>query len=188
MYNSHFTRAIEKYGWDNFQHIIVTRGLTEDEAKWLEVELIKVWDTTNQDKGYNQTFGGDGVKGRITSEETRKKLSESHKGIFAGENNPMYGKNGKLNPMYGKTHTKETRQKMSENHADISGENNPNARVIICVTTNEIFLTINEGSEKYNIHRSSISQCCSGKYKSAGKHPVTKEKLVWMYYDEYLKI
>lgn len=32
------------------------------------------------------------------TEETKKKISESHIGISAGENNPMYGKRGELSP------------------------------------------------------------------------------------------
>ena len=129
-YNQYFTNAINKYGWDNFQHIIVAKGLTEDEAKWLEVELIKIWDSTNKKKGYNITLGGDGSTGRECSEETKRKigdanrgksLSEEHKRKISensphlkGENHPMYGKRGKDNPNYGKTHTEETKKKISE--------------------------------------------------------------------------
>ena len=45
-HNKHFYRAIEKYGWDNFQHIIIARNLTKEEACWLEIELIREWDST----------------------------------------------------------------------------------------------------------------------------------------------
>ena len=75
--NQYFTRAINKYSWDNFTHIIVAKGLTEAEAKWLEIELIREWDTTNIDKGYNISLGGEGGN---CSEETRKKIGEAHKG------------------------------------------------------------------------------------------------------------
>ena len=30
--NSHFKSAIEKYGWDNFEHEIIKRGLTKDDG------------------------------------------------------------------------------------------------------------------------------------------------------------
>ena len=70
----YFWRAIEKYGWDNFKHIIIAKGLIENEAKWLEIELIKIWDTTNPNKGYNISLGGEGAnfyniksKGHISS-------------------------------------------------------------------------------------------------------------------------
>ena len=48
--------------------------------------------------------------GKHHSEETKRKISESHK----GEKNPMYGKFGKDNSMYGKHHSEESKKKMSE--------------------------------------------------------------------------
>ena len=51
--NKYFYRAINKHGWDNFEHIVIAKGLTEEEAKWLEIELIREFDTTNTNKGYN---------------------------------------------------------------------------------------------------------------------------------------
>ena len=92
--NKHFYRAINKYGWDNFEHIIIARSLSEEEAKWLEIELIREFDSTNQEKGYNITLGGEGSNGRKLSDEEKKEISKRTK----GENNPMYGKVGILNP------------------------------------------------------------------------------------------
>lgn len=130
--NGYFIKAINKYGWDNFEHIIIAKGLDEEEAKWLEIELIREWDTTNKDKGYNITLGGDGTSGcnpleRMTDEqlkEWKRKQSEARK----GENNCMYGKHhseetkkklsealkGENNPMYGKNHSEESKKKMNE--------------------------------------------------------------------------
>jgi hypothetical protein len=44
----------------------------------------------------------------IMTDDYRKKISERLK----GENNPMFGKFGKLNPFFGKKHTEETKKKM----------------------------------------------------------------------------
>jgi len=89
--------------------------------------------------------------GKELPEETKKKISESLKGKFSGENNPFYGEDhsGEKNPFYGKHHreesklkisqsnkgksawnkgqalSEEARKNMSKNHADFSGENNP---------------------------------------------------------------
>lgn len=58
---------------------------------------------------------------------------------------------------------------------------------IICLTNGELFNSIVEASIKYNIIASCITRCCQGNRKSAGKHPITGEKMVWMYYDKYIK-
>jgi DNA-binding MarR family transcriptional regulator/ribosomal protein S27E/very-short-patch-repair endonuclease len=55
-------------------------------------------------------------------------------------------------------------------------------RPVICLTTNEIFASLKEAKEKYNIKSSLISS--SGNKKSIGKHPITGEKLRWAYYNK----
>ena len=57
------------------------------------------------------------------------------------------------------------------------------SKKVKCITTNEKFNSIKEASEKYNIYNGDIVNCCKKKRKSAGKHPITGEKLKW----EYLK-
>lgn len=75
----YFAKAIKKYGWDNIKHEILFTNLTKEEAEQKEIELIAYYDTTNHDKGYNIAKGGHGTLGVVASEETRKKLSISHK-------------------------------------------------------------------------------------------------------------
>lgn len=70
-------------------------------------------------------------KNKVITEDTRKKISESHKGKYTGENNPMYGK---PSANKGKHLSEETRKKQSESEKRSwteerrqkqSGENNP---------------------------------------------------------------
>ena len=84
--NKYFTDAINKFGWSNFQHIIIAKGLTKEEAFWLEIELINTWNTTNPNNGYNRTKGGYGTNGWNPSEETRKKMSDAKVGKYTGKN------------------------------------------------------------------------------------------------------
>ena len=144
--NDYFTKAINKYGWDSFEHIIVSKGLDEETAKWLEMELIKIWDSTNRSKGYNITFGGEGTTGWIPSEETRKKISKAQKGRKLseehkrkiGENSKSMWENekyrnkmsekkkGENNPNYGKHHSEETKKKISKSQkGKYIGKNHP---------------------------------------------------------------
>lgn len=97
----HFYNAIEKYGWDEFDHEIIASNLTKDEADNFEKILIQKLDTMNPDIGYNLRAGGSEV---IFSEESKKKMSESHIGLFVGEKHPMYGKK----------HSEESKNKISE--------------------------------------------------------------------------
>ncbi len=55
--NQVFYNAIKKYGWDNFEHIILEEHLTRKEAKEKEIYYIEKYDSFYN--GYNGTFGGD---------------------------------------------------------------------------------------------------------------------------------
>lgn len=48
-----FYNAILKYGWDNFEHIIIKTGLSREEAKELEHELIIKYKSSHKKYGYN---------------------------------------------------------------------------------------------------------------------------------------
>ena len=207
--NKYFVTAIEKYGWDNFQHIIIAKGLNKENAEWLEIELIKVWDTTNRDKGYNIVEGGNatnglkgenhpmyGLKGKLSpnfgikrSEETKEKMSEVKKGEnnpmygkgLKGENHPMYGLKGELCPNFGLKRSEETKEKISKSlKGKFKGGKNPYAKPVICITTKRIFGAAAEGAEYYGLKsKGDVSACCRGRRKSAGK--LNGEKLVWKF-------
>lgn len=70
--------AISKYGWENFKKEVLFENITQEEAIKLEKEYITKLDTINN--GYNVQEGGLGGSNGYVSEETRKKLSKSHKG------------------------------------------------------------------------------------------------------------
>ena len=90
-YNAqHFGRAISKYGWDGFEHIIVAEGLTKDEAVSMERRLIQLYDSADPQNGYNETLGGDGgfmyrhhhteeAKEKIRQARIRNGFTEEHK-------------------------------------------------------------------------------------------------------------
>lgn len=56
--NKHFNQAIQKYGWDGFEHLILQENLTQKQACILEKEFIKLYDSLNPNKGYNLADGG----------------------------------------------------------------------------------------------------------------------------------
>lgn len=99
--------------------------------------------------------------GKKFSKEVRMKMSKSKKGKYTGEKSYWYGKHI----------SEDTKQKLSESKKI----------KVICITTKEKFDSMSTASEKYNIKLSNLSACCRGKQKSAGKHPITGEKLIWQY-------
>ena len=55
------------------------------------------------------------------------------------------------------------------------------------LNTKKVFNSIIEASSYYNLKsHDGILKCCKGKRQSAGKDFITKEKLQWQYYEEYL--
>ena len=76
-----FYRAIQKYGWESFEHSVLFDGLTREEAYEKEIELISTFKASNPRFGYNIDKGGNGSN-RI-SEATREKLRQAGKRIAA---------------------------------------------------------------------------------------------------------
>ena len=56
--NEHFFSAINKYGWDNFSHEILFENLIKEEAEEKEIQLIKEYNSTDENFGYNLSPGG----------------------------------------------------------------------------------------------------------------------------------
>lgn len=126
--------AYNKYGIENFTKKILAFADTEEELNDLEIFYIKDLDAKNN--GYNLTDGGEGTlglpspnKGKILSEEHKRKLSESHKGIkYPNRKISEEHKGKKRGPMSeetkrkireslkGKSLSEETKRKISEAH------------------------------------------------------------------------
>jgi group I intron endonuclease len=72
--NAHLKSAVLKYGKESF-NIEVLKTL---ETNW-EKYYIKKYKSYDSEFGYNIDFGGQ--LNRVVSDESRKKISESHKGV-----------------------------------------------------------------------------------------------------------
>lgn len=57
-----FYEAIQKYGWDNFEHLILYENLSRKEAEQKEIELISYYKSNYDEYGYNTKKGGFGKK------------------------------------------------------------------------------------------------------------------------------
>lgn len=152
--NEYFYRAIQKYGWDNFEHKILYEGLSEDEANQLEEELVAKYETTNPQKGYNLHSGG--LHHEVT-EETREKLSKSKKGMLLGEENPFFGKH----------HTEEVLAVIRKRVEQYDCDGNLVA----------VYKSMKEACEKTGVDKSLLTKVCKGKRKTAGGYQ-------WKYEDD----
>lgn len=127
-HNQPFFRAIEKYGWDNFHHIIIASDLTETEAKEMEKDLIALLASNHSENGYNITIGGDGIVGiprfgkknsfygKQHTEDAKRRMSLAHQKMV-----------GSRNPFYNKHHSDATKAKISAaRKGQMCGESNPN--------------------------------------------------------------
>lgn len=137
--NEHFTNAINKYGWDNFEHDIIATGLTLQEANSLESELIESLHTMNPKFGYNKKMGGNNG---FMSEETKARMSAAQLGKKKPDDfgaKISLAKTGHLvseetrkilrEKCSGWHHTEEERRKISEKNTGKHWYNNGNENV-----------------------------------------------------------
>ena len=118
----YFHNAIRKYGWDNFNWILLEKGITDFEIlQELEIYWIEQFDTFHN--GYNLTKGGGGSLGFHHTKETRRKMSEDRKNPPEEIRRKISeSTRGEKNGHYGKHHTEEAKRKMSDAHKNCSEE------------------------------------------------------------------
>ena len=195
----YFSRAIKKYGWDNFIHEVMFENLTKTESEQKESELINYYSSATRDKGYN-IESGNGCICYETKEKISKTLKEKYlngeivKIINNGESHTGWHHTKEAKEKIrvssiGRLHTLETKEKiskckkgkkLSEERINQLSEVSKAKKKVVCITTGEIFNSLTEASKKYNIHMESISRCCRGGTKMAGKK-------IWKYYVEGVK-
>lgn len=204
--NYHLYKSMNKYGIENFNIYEIDRVESKillefnENLNALERYYIELYNTFDKNVGYNETTGGEGVcgykqseeqielirkrvRGRVVSEETKKKISdywkanvnpmlgchlsedakrkisEANKGRLCGEKNPMWGKK---------------RQDLSERNKKDS--------IKVCQIDKEtgevlkIWDSMRECSRETGFNRSCIADCCYGKTSQSHGY-------IWMFYN-----
>lgn len=178
-YNTHFWSAIQKYGWDNFEHEVVASNLTLSEANNFEELLIKTLDTMDQDNGYNLTSGGGA---RLLSEETKQRISNAHKGKKLSESTKRKIGDASRGRNVGRKYTESTLQKMRGNtnwkrkHSEESKrkmqDSSPNKKAVLQKDKNGNVLnqynSLASASRATGISFKTISSCCHHYIKISG--------------------
>ena len=130
--NTKFYNAIQKYGWNNFQHIILEDNITSlDKANQRQQYWISYYNTFNNDnKGYNMTPGGNNhLLDDETKEKLRKTLIETYKN----------------HPEKIIAHRKK--------QAEILGKS------VYCFETNTTYISIAEAARENKVDEASIARC-----------------------------
>lgn len=171
----HFYAAIQKYGWDNFEHNILFQNLTKEEACKKEQELIAKFNSINREFGYNSTSGGEIF---VMNEETKQKISQAMMGNKNGLGHPCSEeKKRKISKAQkGRTLTEEHKQKLSEaakkRHTPCSEQAKENIRKsshkkpVYCEELDIIFESVQECSRQLGIPATNISKLCGGRGKT----------------------
>ena len=179
--NKYLQNDYNKYGKENFKFYFIDIFFCNNDDKFLLEEV------------YTKKYGEDILYNYVCGSQYTKKgiemLSGCHIGVQARDKHPMFGKK----------HTDESREKMSKSLKQaysnnsiavwnkgkkceqLSGGKHPQAKKVICITTNEIFDCIEDAHKKY---KGKISECCKGNRKHAGKLS-DGTKLKWMFLSDY---
>lgn len=179
-----FKKAIKKYGWDSFEHIVLFDKLNKISACLIEIDLIFYYQKIQM--SYNLNLGGEGsesmssatkqkisqtLKNHPVSIETRMKISKK----VSGKNHGNWEKHhsdetklririansGEKNGMYGHKYTPEEIKKMCFQ----------TAKPILQYSKEGVFIkewpSAGEVGRTWGVYYKSISKCCLGQRKTA---------------------
>lgn len=196
-------RAFNKYGWDGFEHIILYENLSEDEAKEIEIKLIKELNTQDSRYGYNLCDGGEGVSGWKHTDEAKRIMSEKAS-KRTGDKNPNYGNYWSdeqkriASEKKKENMSDETRKKLSKSAKERVGIKNPffgkhhnketkeklssyRKRKVRQYNIDGSFIkehdSIRDAGESVGVNPVAISNCCRGMSK-------TSAGFMWRYSDK----
>ena len=172
----YFYSAIQKYGWDNFDHEILFNDLTKEEACVKEIELIAYFQTQDKQHGYNIMEGGSAPTipeemrsvmsekmrgnqnnlGHVCSEEKKRKISDAQKGRKLTEEHKTKLSMAKKSSHHAPPST-ETRRKISDAHVK---------KQVYCEENNTVYESIQSCAKELRLEPTSVCACCKGKHKS----------------------
>ena len=139
-------QAIQKFGWDNFEHKILQFNLTQQEAEKLEKEYILKYDSIN--KGFNTSPGG-----RLLPQQSIQKMSNSLKEYYKKNKHPWTNRHHteqtkqKIRQSQLGTHLSEkTKEKLSQAHKGkkqsedwIKKRTSSQKKKVLCIESNKIY-------------------------------------------------
>lgn len=212
---SYFYNAIQKYGWDGFEHKVLFRNLSQQEAFNLEKRMISDLKANDRKYGYNIADGGNfpGEAALKTLENLAKEREIKVVRLNDGKIYPSIVEAEKDNNTYNSLIVKVCKKqrhnagKMKNGdpifwsywneNLDVSKELEQRkilknlskyknkSQKVVCINTGEVFLSLKDAENKYGVWLENIIKCCKHKYDYAGKDK-NGFPLRWMYYFDYI--
>lgn len=183
--NLHWNNIVNKHG---YYVEVLTENMSFEDAKELEVFLISLYGRKDNKTGIlcNLTDGGEGTIN--LTENSRKKISQSRKGVRTLPLDYVrtkehceklsLAKKGKESAFKGKKHSEKTKDIIKEKRAlqvfteetkikksnSVKGCKNPSAIKVIDTKTKEVFDTIIDAAKYANISHTYLRMIFAGKY------------------------
>ena len=185
-YNPYFYSAIKKYGWNGFTHEVLMSGLSQEEACLWEVALIAQYDSTNKEKGYNVSYGGEGhvsyspmMRKKMSDSAKRRNLDPIKYGNICAGNKKRWERKGErekitngLNNYYLKNperrkETSEDRKRFFAKHPE-----KKTTKKVVQLTKDgaviAVWESMTEAAQHIGIDVRQVSAVCTGVHKTAG--------------------
>lgn len=157
------------------------KGKPMSEEQKIKISIAKTGQSTGPRSVETKRKISEANVGKTLSEETRKKLSDIRKECWQNEDYRLNQVEkhkwqiGENHPWFGKNHTDETKEKI--------GQANTKA-CVFCIELNMLFKSSEDAKRKTGVDASDIRKVCRGIKESTGKHPITGEKLHWIFIEK----
>lgn len=178
-HSSRFWNAIVKYGWDNFEHIILEECENREIANEREKYYIQLYNSYDESCGYNLTTGGtDNYKIKRTLKEkgeVSQIRKEAAKEVWNREGYKEYHHQIMKPILNSEEHRNKLSQIGKERYLDEKEKEKTRistikavGRKIICIELNQIFDSVTLANEFLgkNKNANGIYSCLSGKSKT----------------------
>ena len=171
-YNTRLSKAIRKYGIEQFKYeIIVTLDIEDSQVlseklDWFEQFYIKKYNS--YENGYNLTKGGGGCRGYKMSEENVNLLKDRYKDSELAKYAHKKGDVVSQETRTKISNTLKGKPKSIEHKTRVAQSNSKYKKPIVCVETNVTYASVYDAERELNISFGNIWSVCNGKRKTAG--------------------
>lgn len=161
----YFYRAIQKYGWDNFEHIVLEQDIPKSKVDERECYWGGYYHSLAPE-GYNLALGqyqkstASPIYTQTRSEASFKKWENTEY-----RNKVVQGRK----KMWAEA-SEECKQKMLSNLDRTGKAGKKKSKKVECIETGIVYDSVREAERQTGINHSNISLACNEKRKTAGKY------------------